>query len=115
MKEEYLKIFDKNKFRFARMISASKSSYLAKYPDHDVVFNSRIYLLDDFKNNQSDIKDFFKGMEIEIWYGDLDFTVDMDKLKKIQKEIGIPIVITTEMGRFRKAIPEMEENGYQCC
>ena len=47
------------------------------------------------------IKDFFEGQELEIWYGDLDLTLDTETLKKIQSKIGKPIIVTTEHGHDR--------------
>ena len=95
-----IEVFEKHGFNFARMISHSKSWYLEKHPDHKVVFNSRIYDLETYdKHKDGKILDFFEGMELEIWYGDLDLTIDLPKLKEVAKEIG-PFIITTEHGRF---------------
>jgi len=97
-REEKRKVFEKNGFNFARMISGSKSGYVDKYPDHLVVFNARIYDLRTFnKHKDGKIKDFFKGQELEIWYGDIDVTNDIRKLYLIAHEIGT-FIITWESG-----------------
>ncbi|MFX0084349.1 MAG: hypothetical protein ACFFAU_01645 [Candidatus Hodarchaeota archaeon] len=44
------------------------------------------------------IRDFFKGQQEEIWYGDLDLNNDIYDLYKISLEIGQTLVITSEMG-----------------
>jgi len=95
-----LRVFENHSFFFGRMISGSKSYYVDKFPDHKVVFNARIYDEETYgKEKDSKIKDFFKGQEIEIWYGDLDLTIDTPKLKQVAKEIGT-FVITTESGEY---------------
>ena len=98
MNNKYLEIFAKNELRFIRLLG-SKSGYRNVYPDHLVVFNARIYLKSYYeKQKDKAVRDFFKGMEKEIWYGDIDFNIDIYKLYKIQHEIEEPIVICSEMG-----------------
>lgn len=100
MNRSCLKNFEENGLRFGRLVSSSKSGYLDKYPTHKVVFNSRIYDLKTYeKEKNKAISNFFAGMEIEIWYGDLDLDVDSDKLQAVAKEIGT-FVITTESGVY---------------
>lgn len=108
MKEGYYKIFESHGFNFSRLIGGSKTLYRRAHPEHDIVFNARIYLLEDYQNNPKMIKDFCEGQKIEIWYGDLDLTLDREELKKVQKEIGITIVITTEHGHIRDTIPSRD-------
>lgn len=101
MNKEYLSIFKKNDLIFGRLVSSSKSLYRKKYPNHKVIFNARIYTKDDYeKYKNTDIKDWFKGQELEIWYGDLDLTLDKNKLLKISKELNQNFVITNELGTY---------------
>ena len=98
-KEQMRKMFENNGFPFARLISGSKSGYMERFPDNLVVFNSRIYDLETFRKHcDGDILDFFKGQELEIWYGDLDLTKDIYKLYLIAISIGT-FVITRETGK----------------
>jgi len=99
MNNKYLKIFQTYELNSGRMISGSKSGYIEKNPEHFPLFNARIYTKKDYLNNQADIKDFFKGQELEIWYGDLELTQDVSKLYRAHLEIKEPLVITTEFGR----------------
>jgi calcineurin-like phosphoesterase family protein len=68
-----------------RIISGSKSGYRTEFPDHVVIFNANIVIRS-------------KG---KIWYGDLDLTLEEDKLKSISEKFGEPLYILYEMdGRF---------------
>jgi hypothetical protein len=100
MDTERLRAFEDAGFYFARMVSGSKSGYVGRFPDHKVVFNSRVYDLETYeKEKDHKIKDFFAGQSIEIWYGDLDLTRDTEVLKEIANKIGT-FVITTESGTY---------------
>jgi hypothetical protein len=108
MDTEKLRVFEDAGFRFARMISGSKTGYLDRFPDHKVVFNSRVYDLQTYeKEKDRKIKDFFAGQEIEIWYGDLDLTRDTEKLKEIANKIGT-FVVTRESGDYVTTIEKGE-------
>jgi len=108
MDSEKLKVFENSGFFFGRMVSGSKTLYLERFPDHTVVFNSRIYTVETWeKEKNGKIKDFFEGQKIEIWYGDLDLTIDTEKLKQIAKKIGT-FVITSEHGRYITTIKKEE-------
>jgi hypothetical protein len=108
MDSEKLRIFEDAGFFFGRMISGSKSYYANKFPDHEVVFNARIYDMEMYeKEKNGKIKDFFEGQGIEIWYGDLDLTRDIEKLKEIANKIGT-FVITTESGKYVSTIKKGE-------
>ena len=79
-------LFDKYKLLTGRMISASKSSYREKHPEHKVYFNANV---------------FVNGAKV--WFGDLDLTLDREKLQKIADEAGESLHILKEMdGRFGK-------------
>ena len=103
MKEiKYLKYFEREGLYFARCFG-SKSAYIRNHPSQsprDRVFNARIYLertYHKFKNTK--IKDFFNGMELEVWYGDLNLADDREKLRRVSKDLGT-LVITTERGEL---------------
>lgn len=103
--DKYLKYFNEEGLFFGRLLSRSKSLYRKKYPKNLVIFNARIYLKSHYeKEKDNKIKDFFAGMDEEIWYGDLDLTLDLEILKKVKNKIGEPIVITTEHGRKIKEL-----------
>ena len=98
MNDKYTKVFEKYGLNFARMLG-SKSTYREIHPDNLVVFNSRIYTKDYYdKQKDKDIRDFFKGQEKEIWYGDVDFNKDIYKFYKVAYAINEVLVITSEMG-----------------
>lgn len=104
MNTEYLPIFKKHQLNFARLLSGSKSFYRNLHPKDEIIFNARIYTIETYeKYKNTDIIDFFKGQDLEIWYGDLNLTIDEELLKAVSKEIG-PIAITTEDGTLRKII-----------
>jgi len=101
--------FEKAGFHFGRLISFSKSTYQHKYPDHRIIFNARIYDLKTYtKEKNGKIKDWFRGQEIEIWYGDLDLTLDLPTLKEIAEKIGT-FVITYENGNFGCLVSERDD------
>lgn len=100
MNSKKLNGFKNAGFYFGRMISGSKSLYVNRFPDHQIVFNARAYDSETYKKEKNGkIKDFFAGQNIEIWYGDLDLTEDAEKLKEIANEIGT-FIITTEFGKY---------------
>lgn len=75
-----------NFFQVGRMIGSSKSGYMAKHPDHVVVFNANVYTKDPI---------------VKVWYGDLDLTTDAEKLKELSRTIGFNLYVLREMdGRF---------------
>jgi len=83
--EELRKIFESNEFYIARMISGLKSLYRSKYPTNEVYFNANI---------------FVDGIG-KVWYGDIDLTLDGEKLQKVADQIKKPFFILSEMsGRF---------------
>ena len=83
--KEFYPIFLSYGLMYGRMISGSKSGYRQKFTENDVVFNANIILENYGK----------------IWYGDLDLTLDAEKLNKIANELGQTIYVLREMdGRF---------------
>ena len=72
-------------FKYGRMISGSKSDYSRRHPDNKVYFNANVCTKS-------------KG---KIWYGDLDLTLDGEKLIEFAQNIGEELFILREMdGRF---------------
>lgn len=85
MKEKYCEIVEKYIGYCGRMISASKSGYKERHPENIAVFNANLVTDDREK----------------IWFGDIDITNDIVKLKKISIEINKEIFILFESdGRF---------------
>jgi len=64
-----------------RMVSASKSSYCERFPDHKVYFNANIICETYGK----------------IWFGDIDCTTDEQELIKIADQIDEDIYVLYEM------------------
>lgn len=84
-KNTYLDTFNQHGLTVSRMISGSKSTYRRLNPDNVVMFNANIFTEEDDK----------------IWFGDLDITLDSDKLKSISKEIGKKLYVLNEhLGRW---------------
>jgi hypothetical protein len=67
-----------------KMISFSKSGYRQENPENLVIFNSNI------------IQKTEKGYE-KIWYGDLDITLDYEKLVRISEWLDTEIFVLYEM------------------
>lgn len=77
--------FDAEGLRVGRMISGSKSAYRERHPDHEVCFNANV----------------FSAQQGKIWYGDLDLTLDSEKLDRIAESLGEKLYVVREMdGRF---------------
>lgn len=81
---------DKNKTATAiigitgRMISGSKSLYRRAHPDHTVVFNANLCTAGG-----------------KFWYGDLDITLDQERLQELADTIGETVYVLYESdGRF---------------
>ena len=98
MKVTYIKEFLQEGLEFARCLG-SKTAYRDMFPDDFIVFNCRIYLRKVFFTKTEKIQDFFKGQEDEIWYGDINFSKDIAKLKRVANKIG-SIAITAESGKL---------------
>ena len=69
---------------FGRMLSGSKSGYMNTNPNNEVYFNANIFTR--------------KG---KLWWGDLDITIDRDKLQTIADAMETKLYVLREMdGRF---------------
>lgn len=77
-----------------RMISGSKSGYLNHYPKNLAVFNANICTKNEGK----------------IWYGDIDLTLDREKLSELAKSLENEVYVLYEMdARFEnEASPKLE-------
>ena len=85
-------IFKNEKLLAGRILSYSKSGYRDKFPDNEVYFNANIFVLGEGK----------------VWFGDLDITLDEEKLKEVAEGLGKDLFILREMdGRFgNKDLPD---------
>jgi hypothetical protein len=84
---DIFKIFNESSLHIGRMISGSKSSYRNRHPDNLVVFNANIVTKSRGK----------------IWHGDLDITIDYEKLKEVAEKIKEDMYILYETdARFEK-------------
>jgi len=88
IEEKYSDILEDNGFMNGRMISHSKSGYYNTHKWHKVVFNANIYVM-------------YRQVPVKIWYGDLDISLDGDKLKEVSKILDTKLYILRESdGRF---------------
>lgn len=62
-----------------RMFSGSKAAYMGQHPNNRVFFNACLF----DKDNQ------------QIWFGDVDLTLDKENLQNLANEIGT-IYVTSE-------------------
>lgn len=87
-----------------RMISHSKSGYVAMYPENLAIFNANVIYM------RSDSKDPEK-----VWYGDIDLTLSRDKLKMVAEIENVDIYILYEMdGRFGyEDVPKIDNYVYK--
>jgi len=93
-------IFAQHGLMMGRMITGSKSGYREIYPDHVVIFNANIVTESLGK----------------CWYGDVDLTIDSDKLKDIAKTLKETLYVLCEKdGRFdneKKPIEFYKEKAF---
>lgn len=83
--EKIQRVFDINGLHQARLISGSKSFYRSKFPENEIYFNANIFVEDMGK----------------VWHGDLDITLDSEKLQEVANQIKKPFFVLSEMsGRF---------------
>lgn len=66
-----------------KMISGSKSGYYERNPGHLAIFNANVVVMESRPN--------------KLWYGDLDLTLSLDKLKELSASIGQEIRVLREM------------------
>ena len=86
-------LFLLERLNFGRMLSGSKSGYMNANPDHEVYFNANVFT-----------------REGKLWWGDLDITIDAEKLQNIAEAMGEKLYVLREMdGRFEnEEISEIE-------
>ena len=63
-----------------RMVGGSKSGYRHSHPDNVVVFNANIII----------------AKQDKVWYGDIDITLERDKLQAIADELHRDLYILRE-------------------
>ncbi len=63
-----------------RLLSASKSMYREKFPDHKIYFNACLFDK-EFK---------------QVWYGDIDLDIDKESLQMLANYLKEPIYLTIE-------------------
>jgi hypothetical protein len=86
-------IFDKHNLIIGRMVSWSKSTYRTEHPTHEVIFNANIF-----------------STSGKIWYGDLDLTLDGEKIQAVADELGVCLFVLREMdGRFKNESLTLEQ------
>ena len=91
--KEMRKMFEQEGLMQGRLLSGSKSLYRERHPENLVCFNANVFT-----------------REGKIWYGDLDITLESEKLERIAQELGEKLYVLREMdGRFENEdISEVE-------
>jgi len=79
-KQDFAEIFERHGLMMGRMLSGSKSLYWGKHPDNNVVFNGNVVIENHGK----------------VWYGDLDVTLEEDKLQAVANELCRDLYILSE-------------------
>jgi hypothetical protein len=80
------------------MMTGSKSGYCKTYPENVAVFNANLIVPEG---------DGFS----KIWHGDLDLTLDGEKIIKLSEKIKLPIYVLREMdARFGNEEEPQVEN-----
>jgi len=79
-----------------RMLSLSKSGYRAKHPSNIAIFNANVCTL-----------------EGKQWYGDLDLTIDKNRLSELATSINQPVFVLYEMdARFEnEESPKLDDSA----
>jgi|688.fasta_scaffold50686_2 hypothetical protein len=80
------------------MISGSKSGYYNRNPKNLAVFNSNLIVMEPTPT--------------KIWYGDIDLTLSLDKLKELAEAIGQEIRVLREMDARFKCEDEPRVEAY---
>lgn len=79
-----------------RLLSMSKSAYADQYPDHTVYYNACV-----FDGRRLGLR---KTRARQIWFGDLDLTLEAGKLQELADRVG-SIVVTPEMPYRFQGLP----------
>ena len=77
---DFAEIFERHGLRMGRMVGGSKSGYSSQHEANLVVFNGNVIIEKHGK----------------IWYGDLDVTIDEEKLQAIANELCRDLYILGE-------------------
>jgi len=78
-----------------RLLSASKTMYRKKYPNHKVFFNACL----------------FDSNFTQLWWGDIDFDLDNDSLQLLANYLNETIYITTEHDYRWNGLKESQINN----
>ena len=78
--QDFHEVFERHGLYMGRMLSGSKSGYWERHPDNLVVFNGNIVIEKHGK----------------IWYGDIDVTLEEDKLQAIANELCRTLYVLSE-------------------
>lgn len=90
---DFYEVFKNHGLNPDRMLSGSKTGYYSQHPNNLVVFNGNIIIEKHGK----------------IWYGDIDITLEEDKLQAIANELCRDLYILREMdARFENENAGME-------
>ena len=79
-----------------RLLSWSKSRYLDRHPDDEVLFNACI----------------FSGRGLMIWFGDLNLTSDGRKLQQMADRVRRPIYVTPERPYRTEGLPSFAKRRW---
>src|SRR5437588_877846 len=63
-----------------RLLSGSKSGYLRAHPGHEVLFNACL----------------FSEVGTQLWFGDIDLTIENGALQQVADELGEAVIVTPE-------------------
>lgn len=77
---DFREIFDRHGMMIGKMLSGSKSAYHERHPDNNVVFNANVIIEKHGK----------------VWFGDIDVTLEQDKLQAIANELCRDLYILGE-------------------
>lgn len=80
------------------LLAASKSGYRDQHPDHDVYFNACVF-------DGRDLRPRRRHHATQIWFGDLDLTLQAENLQELANRVG-PIVVTSETPYRFKGLPK---------
>jgi hypothetical protein len=78
-----------------RLLSGSKSGYRRRHPDHEVHFNACLFGDDG----------------TQLWFGDIDLTIETARLQKLANRLGRRVILTPEWPYRFDGLPAEKEWG----
>ena len=78
-----------------RLLAWSKSAYLDDHPEDEVLFNACI----------------FDEAGVEIWFGDLNLTLETDLPQRVADRVGVAIYVTPERPYRFEGLPPADERS----